>query len=269
MAQGTESLLQPKRVQGPPAKMPDAVLRARVQKTPVKRPLVLRRAPDLVAEIPGEAHASDPARNRAEVHGPNIHEPERFAGDILPGEARKHRSGIGPGDREACIGETPRVQVGLGHGRVLLQEPAHVIRLRGAGTHNEETIATEIGGREIADQATIPVEHRRQRHPPRLRNAARQDTVEPVAGTLADDLVFRKTGNLGNADPFPHRAAFCAHMLEIRGPAEGQHVPYAFGAYHRGVSTPAAAPITAPASRSKSYAGVVRNGRAAGNSSLG
>ncbi|MNY83246.1 hypothetical protein D3C86_2258830 [compost metagenome] len=67
-----------------------------------------------------------------------------------------------------------------------------MIILGEAGTDEEEFLLTELGEREVADQLAVVLQHRRQRHPTRCRDAAGEHAIEPGFRPRPLDLVFGK-----------------------------------------------------------------------------
>src|SRR3546814_7730356 len=72
--------------------------------------LVVRRHPELVAEVAGEVDPPDPGGDHAEIHAAEVHERKGRVGDVGVGEPRQEVARPRPGDDEAQQVAAARVQ---------------------------------------------------------------------------------------------------------------------------------------------------------------
>ena len=82
-----------------------------------------------------------------------------------------------------------------------------MVHLGGLRAEQEERVVTGSGDGELADDAPVRVEHRRQRDSTRLGQAVREQPLQPVGGSGAGHPVLGEVRALGEPDPFADGAA--------------------------------------------------------------
>src|SRR6202011_3439027 len=87
-------------------------------------------------------------------------------------------------------------------------EPAQVILLRDARAEHEVAFSSRARDREIADQAPLVVEHRRERQSAFARHAVGEDVIEPIGGAWPAYFVSGEGRDLEQADGIAHRVTF-------------------------------------------------------------
>ena len=184
------------------------------------------RAPQLVAEIAGERDPPEQHRHGADVRLGERQERELVEVDI--NERTQHLAGGGTRHREPTeiVAVHPQRHRALDTGETdLLAEPAFVIVLGRARAEHQEPLIAEHArqrpDREVANQATLMVEHRRQRQPTGWGNPVGEQTIEEPARPRPGELVFRVAGDLHQAHPGPHRRDLLGHHRERVRPSKG------------------------------------------------
>ena len=152
---------------------------ARLEEQVVEIALPVGLAPDLVAEVAGEGDAPDHRGGHAEVHVPDVHEPERLRRDVDAGERLKHLARGRPRDGEPAPAGPEGAELHRAVPRQVLVEPAQVVLLGGARARDEEAAPPEVREGEVADDLPVLLEHRRKHDAAFPRNPGGQDPVEP------------------------------------------------------------------------------------------
>ena len=98
--------------------------------------------------------------------------------------------------------------------RQVVDEPARVVDLGRLRTEQEEVVVTDPRDRELADDAALRVEHRRQVRAADLREPVGEQPLQPVGGALARHAVLGEVGALAEPDPLAHGPRLLAHALE-------------------------------------------------------
>ena len=191
----------------------DIELRSCFQQSAIKRDLVFFGNVDLVAEIPGEAHAQHLGVQPGDRHLARTHEAEVLVADVFVGQTaqqltRRRSSHVKAGPAAGHALERYRLR--LGH-RV---EVAAMVAFGHAGADHEEMLFAQHGDGEVTRD---PATHGQQRRQARLadfdRHAVGDDLVEPLGSTSTFDLVFAEVGHVDDANAGPQRTALFADML--------------------------------------------------------
>ena len=202
------ALLEPKRQKRPDAEQAQAVGLTKPDKVVEQRPLDLRRHPQLVTELARIRQPTDLGRDHPDVHPADVHEPERLRAHVRRGHRGEHvaRSRAGQPQPDEVQPDDLERDVAAG-GQVVL-EPTLVVRLPGERSEQGECLRVRPGDGELPDDPARFVEHRRQADPAHRRQAIREQPSQPGRGACAGHPVFRKVGDLDEADAFANGGAF-------------------------------------------------------------
>ncbi len=102
----TEALLEPQRHQRPEAEQPDPEVGTGVHQLIEEGSLVFGRDPQLIAELPRVAEPADTSGDHADVHRPEVHEPERGRQEISVSDLLQHVARTRSGQRQTHQAQT-------------------------------------------------------------------------------------------------------------------------------------------------------------------